>query len=370
MALSDEDLFPVVDAFSAAAVGAEDWRAALGRLAEATGSEAGQLIGYGGLERDPFMWVSDPDPSWLERAAEYGATDPNINPRLAVGLRTPVLRLLTDQDVIGRDERRRHPLYADYFDPSDRPFISATNLVNEDRRWTGLAVLRTHRQGEITDRQRAVFAALAPHVRAAVHAQTVLESRGAEVLAGALEMLSLAVFILDGRGAVRAMTAAAEELVTGGAPLSLRAGRLHGGRNDEARCLGEAIRLAVGAARLSEPQQRTLLLSCGTDRPLVLDVIPLPRRPHGLGYDPRALVVARGAERSRARAKQLLQSAFRLTAAEAEVALLLTGGESPDAIAAGRGVALGTVRTQIKAAHAKLGVHRQGELIARVNQLY
>lgn len=171
MGLSDDDLLAVVDAFGAAAIGAEDWLHALSRLAEVTGSEAGQLIGYGAHGQEPFMWTADPDPGWLERFAEYGAADPKINPRIGLGMRMPILRLLTDQDAISRDERRQHPLYADYFDRNDRPFICAANLVKDQERWVELAVLRTRRQGEITDQQRAVFAALAPHVRAAVHMQ-------------------------------------------------------------------------------------------------------------------------------------------------------------------------------------------------------
>ncbi|NLO80651.1 MAG: helix-turn-helix transcriptional regulator [Xanthomonadaceae bacterium] len=178
------------------------------------------------------------------------------------------------------------------------------------------------------------------------------------------------MFILDGRGVVRAMTPAAEALVSGGTPLGLRGGRLHAARPDETGRLAEAIRLAVASGgRFSAPQLRTLLVSGPVGLPLVLDVVPLPRRLHGFGHDPRALLVVRGAERNPARARLLLQAAFRLTATGAEVALLLATGLPPEAIAATRSVALGTIRTQIKAIYAKLGVHRQSELVAYVNHL-
>ena len=124
-----------------------------------------------------------------------------------------------------------------------------------------------------------------------------------------------------------------------------------------------------GTDSLPSPPLRTLLVSRDAELPLVLDVVPLPQRPHGFGYDPRALVVVRGTDRAPEHAKQLLRTAFRLTEAEAEVAMLLADGLLPEAIAASRGVSLGTVRTQIKAMHAKLGVHRRGELIAYLHRL-
>jgi DNA-binding NarL/FixJ family response regulator len=53
----------------------------------------------------------------------------------------------------------------------------------------------------------------------------------------------------------------------------------------------------------------------------------------------------------------LLQAAYRLTAAEAAVALSLADGLPPEAIAAARGVSVGTVRVQIRTLFSKLGVH-------------
>lgn len=370
MGPSNEHWLSLADAFSAAAVGAEEWPAVLARLASLTGSMTGQVIGFGPSPADAFMWMADPEPGWIDSIVDAGGTDPTINPRLDAGLRAPVLSLITDAEVISREERRRHPLYADFFDRVDRPYICATTLIQDGARRTGLAVLRSHRQGEISAEQRALFAAIAPYARAAIHTQAVLEQQGALLLAGALEALPAAVFIHDGSGLVRAMTPAAEALVAAGAPLGLKGGRLHIAHHEESSRLSEAIRLAVagvgkpGDAPLSiVPVHREAL------PPLLLDVIPLPWRPHALGYQPRALVVVRGAERDPSRAYKLAQAAFQLTAAEAEVALRLADGESPETVAADRGVSLNTVRAQIKATYAKLGVRRQSELAARISLL-
>ena len=50
-------------------------------------------------------------------------------------------------------------------------------------------------------------------------------------------------------------------------------------------------------------------------------------------------------------------------------ALQLADGKTVQAIAINRGVAVGTVRAQIKAIFTKIGVNRQIELVARVSQL-
>ena len=56
------------------------------------------------------------------------------------------------------------------------------------------------------------------------------------------------------------------------------------------------------------------------------------------------------------------------TSAETDIALQLARGQSTEAIAQHRKVAVGTVRAQIKSMLAKLGVSRQVEFVARLNE--
>jgi DNA-binding CsgD family transcriptional regulator len=58
----------------------------------------------------------------------------------------------------------------------------------------------------------------------------------------------------------------------------------------------------------------------------------------------------------------LIQGLFDLTAAEARVASGVTEGLTLDQIAERHGVALGTIRTQIKSVFAKTGSSRQSQL--------
>lgn len=67
--------------------------------------------------------------------------------------------------------------------------------------------------------------------------------------------------------------------------------------------------------------------------------------------------------------RQRLEHLYGLTRAEAELTVLLAQGESLEAIAAARSVALETVRTQLRTIYKKTGTHRQGELVCLAGAL-
>jgi DNA-binding CsgD family transcriptional regulator len=207
-------------------------------------------------------------------------------------------------------------------------------------------------------------------MRAAVKTQMALENQGALLVAGAMEALSMAVFVCDRLGAVKAMTPAAEALLSKGDVLRLKSGRLRGVGQVETGTLSEAIDKAADVVtRPGAPRSGTVLMRGNAAQPIVLDVVPLPKRDYAFGFEPRVLVVVRGASSDTNRTQLLLQSVYHLTASEADVALRLSGGQRSETIAATRGTSLGTVRAQIRTIFSKLDVHRQSELVARIKHL-
>ena len=228
------------------------------------------------------------------------------------------------------------------------------------------------REGHITTQQREYFAALAPHVRSAVRTHLALEGRGAAVLVGAMEALAIPVFVCDRSGCVKSLTQAAEILVTTGRGLQLKAGRLQTCWPEETKALDAAIEAAgIWRAQPGPAALRTVVVR-GRDRntaPLVLDVFPLPSQSYQLTLAPRVLVVARGPRGAKARRTAILQATYALTPAETQITEYLAEGQSAEFIATKRGVSVETVRTQIKAIMAKLGVSRQVELVVRLGEL-
>ena len=267
---------------------------------------------------------------------------------------------------------RSNPFYQEIAVPWDCPFIAMTNLEREKNTFIVLAAVRSQRDGHITTQQREYFAALAPHVRTAVRTHLALEGRGTAVLVGAMEALAIAVFVCDRSGCVKSLTQAAETLVTTGRGLQLKAGRLQACWPEETKALNDAIEASIICrTQLSPAVLRTVVVR-GRDHntaPLVLDVFPLPFQSYQLTFAPRVLVVARGPRGEKARRTAVLQAAYALTSAEVQITEYLAEGHSAEFIAARRGVSVATVRTQIKAIMAKLGVSRQIELVVRLGKL-
>lgn len=219
--------------------------------------------------------------------------------------------------------------------------------------------------------QREELGSIAPHVEAAARTQMALEDDGSAVLlAWAMEALSIPAFVCDGTGTVRALTPTAETLLRADRGLCLKLNRLCADNPVESQALDDAIAAAAHAhAQMDSPMHRTIVVRSRVvaGPPLVLDVIPPPRQEYEVGFAPRVLVIARGTRIASDRRAAVLQAAYSLTAAETEIALQLGAGQKPTAIAAARGVVVGTVRAQIKTIYAKLGVSCQAELVAHLN---
>ena len=371
MLQSDEQWLAIADEFYNAAVDNNRWYSALAKLAAATGSRTGELITIGSNAVVPINLMTNMDPGVHSAAAELRIGDPAINPRVKAGMTSPVLKVMAECDFITPEEHAINQHYNEFARPWDIPYICLATLERQEDLLIGLAVCRSEREGHINDQQREVFASLAPHVRAAVKMQIALEGHGATLIRGALETLEIPAFVCGRSGAVQAFTKSAEEILRGGQGLSLRNRVLHAVRDDEHKALNEAIqRAARGPLHPGVPAVSTVVVR-STDEgktPIVLDVMSLPSVALEFSSAPRVVVVARGSRGGDTRRAALLQGVYGFTSAETDIALLLARGQSTEAIAQQRKVTAGTVRAQIKSMLAKLGVSRQVELVARLNE--
>jgi DNA-binding NarL/FixJ family response regulator len=364
----NEQWLSTVDALQSAAVGVQSWETALQSFADATGSRSAQLAGFDSNTALAFNIMTNVDPE-LSKAV---AGTVSVNPRVKPVSEAPVLKVIAEADFMVPEEWRRNPFYQEIAVPWDCPFIAMTNLERQKNTFIVLAAVRSQREGHITTQQREYFAALAPHVRTAVRMHLALEGRGTAVLVGAMEALAIPVFVCDRSGCVKSLTQAAEDLVTSGRGLQLKAGQLLASERADARALGNAIDAAVvGHVVAITPVMRTVVVR-GRDHnasPLVLDVFPLPVQPYQFTFSPRVLVVARSPRGEKAKRTAILQATYALTSAEVQITEYLAEGDSAEFIAARRDVSVATVRTQIKAIMAKLGVSRQIELVVRLGKL-
>ncbi len=369
MIRSDEDWLSVTDAFYSAAMDG-NWNTPLEKFADATGSWSGELIGLGSASAVSFNWVTGIGPEWREDFVASGGADPNLNPYARAAFHIPELQVVQSGELLTREDWRSNPFINFHISHYDIRHVCLTPLLKQsDGLMVGLAVMRSTNQGEITPQQRKIFASLSQHLRSAVRMQIALESKGTEIMAGTLEALSLAAFVCNQAGAVRAMTPTAEAVIRRGDALRVRRGLLQAVFAEDTHNISEAVTLgALGMHCPGAPLARSLAIR-GRSVPLVLEIFPLPKRDFAFGLEPHVLVLIRDRPANHGHVKALLQLAYGLTSTEADVALALATGQSPEAVAAARGTSLSTVRTQIRSLFTKLNVHRQSELIARINKL-
>jgi DNA-binding CsgD family transcriptional regulator len=367
----DELALNIADKFYSAALGAESWYSALEAFAAATGSRTGELIVLGPNAMVPINLLTNVDPQLSIDFLAANGGDPAINPRVRAGMNAPILKVLAENDFITPEEHKVHRHYVEFARPWDIPYICLSTLDRRDGMMVGLAVCRSEREGHITATERDVFAKLAPHIRAAVRMHMALEEQSSLLLSGLFEALSLTAFLCGRYGRVRAMTPAAEQLANRGHTLQLRGGQLSATHDEDCKALAAAIEAAATSGNVAMRLPRTLIVRSNdpASPAQLVDVIRLPVRSLEFSLHAQVLVIPQGTGGAEERRRILLQAVYKLTAAEIDVAMQLAQGTTADSIAANRGVAIATVRAQIKGVLAKFSLRSQVELVAKLAQL-
>ncbi len=339
------------------------WLDALGALATATGSLRGQLVGIGARGDLAFGFVTRSDDSFDEFLRQPGIYDPETNYRVAAA---------AAPGEIGFEEHYREirarqgpTAYEEACEQQRIPFGCQTVLSNEGGALIGLALLRTRRDGPTTPEQRALFAALAPHVRSAIHCQLATESRGIALVQGALDAVNAPALLVDGFGRVMAMTPAAESVLALTTRLDVRERALIASMPGQTR----RIQALLGGVLRGDRPEATMMLRGGGEPPLALAMHALPDTDWELGFRPHAVIMLRGGAASPGELRDTLLIEFGLTCSEADIALQLAACTPRAQIAEARGTSLGTVRQQIKAVFAKLEVRRESEFMALLASL-
>ena len=362
---TEETTTAVIQAFQTAAVGTGSWTDALAALAALTGSRSGQLIGLGDESAVPFNWVTETSPEHVEEFVQVDGGNPRVNPRVRAGSRSAPLQVLAEADFTDPNERLR-PDYADFVRRQDIPWICLASLVREPELLIGLAVLRTERQGHIDDARKRLFGLVAPHAEQAVRTQMALQGQGADLVAGAMEALSMAVFVCDAQGRVRAMSPQAEAVLSSGGHLRLRNGQLAAITDADTRMLRLALRSAAFARLQTGPPTVMVLNDATGVAPLLVEVATLPGDHNAFGLGVAALLIVRNPRNAEGRAARMARALYGLTQAETAVVADLVNGLDPQTIARRSGVSVGTVRTHIRHIFEKAGVRTQGQLISAI----
>lgn len=190
-----------------------------------------------------------------------------------------------------------------------------------------------------------------------IRGKLAVAKHSAATLSTGLDSIALPMFLVDRQVRVTRMNRAAEELLRSSATLKLRNEALQGASAGA----DEILRCAVMGVFADCPEARAVALPAASDGPLYLTIAP-GRAEHRR----TAVIIAHLQTAAKDSRAGRLRSLFRLSPAEAELAVMLADGDSPAQIAERRRVSIGTVRNQIKQIAAKLGCSRQSEIVKTV----
>ena len=377
MPSGDPELSALIDRVYDTAAGFCGWDAVLSDLARLLGGSAA-VLGVVGPHCPGRVVQVGVDPACMARYLERHAGRNELEARSAS---LPVGAVVTDRCVMPKAEFLRTAYYDECLRPQGFHSLLTLRAARGERgAVANVCVLRSAREGEFGAEQVELLSRLAPHLRRAVAVHTRLaEAEGdRRALAGALERLPRAAFLVDGAAAVRLANTAGAALLTtrdGG----LRAdpgegGALRAARAEETALLRRVVAAAVPGRGAAPPCGGHVCLSRPPPRPpLVASATPLSAAglaAAGLPPVPMALLLVADPEaRPQAPPPALLREAFGLTRAEAEVAARAANGDGVPALAASLDISPGTARLHLHRVFEKTGARRQAELAAVLGRL-
>ena len=348
----------------------EPWRGFLRALAATAGCDNAAIslqLSRKGLA-SVTLWAEPPEvePEMARtihsRQAALGDLDPMSNALKRTG------EILLLEDVAPREGLERDDFYLEVMKPYGIAQALGMYVAEPGGIECNLGLIAHSESFRFTPRHKALMAALRGHVRIALELFSRIQRDESQigVLTSTLDRLTIATFILDGRGRVLRMNKAAEAKIERGETFRLADRHLAvGGRTDSRkfeRIVKDALLTRientgtaglVRAFRCADPANEGLgILVRAIERERAA---PIDASPGAIVY---ATDPAPGAT-----FEQLIAALFDLSPSEASLAALLTQGFSLTEAAEELGLTESTVRSYSKRIFAKVGVSRQTELV-------
>jgi DNA-binding CsgD family transcriptional regulator len=277
------------------------------------------------------------------------------------------VKAVMDQDVVSPDEMRRSACYQDNYLPNGFQWFTAVGFRAGSALWT-LSVQRTPKQGQFEPADKRILSHLSDRL---TQAATLSAAVGRSALIGitnALDLVSRAAIAMDRTGSVVMTNSLAEQFF--GADI-----RVDGLRRlvvADKRAMADIQRLRDRLQRMPDDVVAPMdaIVVRRLDKPsIIIRILPIDGPARGPFLAARVLLVLSDPSQKLAPTAELLRRTYGLTTAEANLAVLIATGISVDAAAEQLGIGKQTARNQLKAVFSKIGVHRQGELVAHLLRL-
>ena len=305
------------------------------------------------------------EPRWLQEipkhAAEIGRLWHNVRAR-ASSLDEPLVL----SRELPRSEADLSPYVQELLKPQGLVDVLQFILIDPPTRIAAFfATARHERQGIVTEREIEIGRLLLPHIRRAVIISDVLDVRTIERarMAEALDGLRCGVLLTDARGVILHANLAAEHMLREGGPIQDSGGVLRARDPSAGAELRDAIALAAQEASIGKTGTAIRLTDQNVP-PMFAHVLPLTGGDLRTRLQPAAVAaIFIGARPDEREVAEIAAATYGLTPAETRVLTSLLSGRTADKSAADLGVAVATVKTQLKHIFSKTGISRQADLM-------
>jgi DNA-binding CsgD family transcriptional regulator len=348
-----------------AALVADQWDEALGRLASALKLVGCSLNTYGAASRLALPATA----SYREMLVDFvreGWSSQDLRASRGWPLATAGVAAIVEDMVSTEEERRRLPFYSEFLERRDMSILAGIGFKVGDQVWS-LSGARSARQGLPSPDERTLLELTQPHLRRIVRLAAIMAESRHQGAMDALGALGEAAVCVDRWGRVLQMTRAAEALMGDG--VSVRGARL---RFDDVQAEHAVHHLIKGALVPDAPfsaTTRSVAAQRAYKRALAVEVIPArDALMDPLGFS-GAIVLLRDLDQLRTCDTERLRQAFSFSEREAQVAAMLGAGLTADEIARRLDLRESSVTQLIKAAMAKAEVSSRAELAALVSRL-
>jgi DNA-binding CsgD family transcriptional regulator/PAS domain-containing protein len=305
-----------------------------------------------------------------EVALDYFRKYHRIDPRTGLVFGGPVGQWIACDEHFDEDYVARSPFYQQFLIPYGGRYVYGAKIAEDDGRALVIAFLRGAGHSQLDARERAALQLLAWHLEHAFRMkQEVSRSAAGQALGLAvLERMRQPLMVLDADRRIAFCNDSGRELLARGDLLVDRAGFAicRDGESDVELLLAmRELALPAGGGAVAVDRRSVRLRRAG-QRARVASTLLALRPQHVMGaFGNAALAMLVIYEPGMAKDPDpfLLAATFDFTPAEGRVASRLVSGMSIKEIAAELGVAISTVRTQVKSIFDKTGTNRQAELV-------
>ncbi|CAM3832289.1 helix-turn-helix transcriptional regulator [Litorimonas haliclonae] len=272
---------------------------------------------------------------------------------------------LIENDYWSPEEFEANPIYQNFFRPRGLGCSAGTGLLLPTGDRIVFSVERTLDRGPMEKPFVERLNELRPHLARSALIAARLGLKSATGASEALTKLGLPTILLDADGAAVEMSNISEDVA---AHLVIGAQNKVGLKDKQANDL---FSKSLQTLHLhSDTNVNSFPLRAGdTQAAMVAHILPISRSAHDMFAKSYAILVLTPVAKKSVPPVELVRSLFDLTASEARVARKLAAGKSVEEIAEDGGVALSTVRTQLRQVMEKTGCSRQAEVVALLANL-